>query len=47
MQTSDATQPTNSTKKIYISIDHLKPGDYVLNVIQNNKVVKSIPFQRE
>ena len=36
---------TNSPKKIekiYLSIDHLKKGQYELKILLNNKVVKSV-----
>ncbi len=33
---------TDEADKIYISIDHLKKGQYELRVLLNNKIVKSV-----
>ena len=34
------------SKPIYLSIDHLKDGNYKFNFILNNKVVKSIKLKK-
>lgn len=31
---------------IYMSIDHLKMGNYVLNILYKNEVIKSIKFKK-
>jgi len=31
-----------SKEHIYIYIDHLKNGEYVINIMQNKKAIKSI-----
>lgn len=31
---------------IYLSIDHLKKGNYKLSITLNNKVVKSLNFKK-
>ncbi len=36
----------NSEQNIYISIDHLKHGNYTINILLNNKVVKSININK-
>lgn len=37
----------NSQDKLYMSIDHLKKGVYVLHVLRNNKVIKSIEIIKD
>jgi len=32
---------------IYMSIDHLKEGNYELKILLNNKVVKSVKIQKK
>lgn len=34
--------PHKKDEKIYMSIDHLKKGNYKLNILLNNKIVKTI-----
>lgn len=36
-----------SKSNIYLSIDHLKKGSYQLNILLNNKVVKSITIIKQ
>lgn len=43
---------TNNIKKednknIYLNIDHLKKGQYKLNVMLNNKIIKSIRIDKD
>jgi len=33
-------------ENIYIHIDHLKSGAYVINIMQNKKVLKSIKISK-
>lgn len=33
-------------KNIYIYIDHLKNGEYIINIMQNKKAVKSIKISK-
>ena len=35
-------QSPNKKEKIYLSIDHLKKGQYELEILLNNKVIKTI-----
>ena len=42
---------TNNIKKdgnqnIYLSIDHLKNGFYILNITLKNKVIKAVKIQK-
>ncbi|KJD34236.1 hypothetical protein PW52_13690 [Tamlana sedimentorum] len=37
----------NSQDKLYMSIDHLKKGVYILHVLHNNKVIKSIEIIKD
>lgn len=37
----------NKEDKIYLSIDHLKKGKYQLNILLNNKVMKSIKINKQ
>lgn len=47
MQEQEYTdESTNNVQPIYISIDHLKDGNYVLNIMLNNKVIKSIKLKK-
>lgn len=46
-------QPNNDIKKIpdneqhvYLNIDHLKDGNYVFNIMLNNKVIKSFKLKK-
>lgn len=40
--------PSNkSEEKIYMSIDHLKKGRYLLHILLKNKVVKVIEINKE
>lgn len=34
-------------KNIYMSIDHLKKGVYCLNILDNEKVVKSVKINKK
>lgn len=34
-------------KNIYMSIDHLKKGVYNLNILENEKVVKSVKINKK
>ncbi|SEB74696.1 hypothetical protein SAMN05192540_1437 [Maribacter dokdonensis] len=34
-------------KQIYLNINHLKEGIYVLKIIHNNKMIKKISFQKK
>jgi hypothetical protein len=36
----------NTNQNIYISIDHLKKGNYILNVTLKNKIIKFIKIQK-
>lgn len=36
------TDSLKKDDKIYLSIDHLKEGRYELNILLNNKVVKTV-----
>jgi len=35
-----------NNNEIYLSIDHLKQGDYKLNILDNNKVVKAVKISK-
>lgn len=37
----------NEPSKIYLSIDHLKEGNYKLNITLKNKVIKSIKLKKK
>lgn len=36
----------DNNQDIYLSIDHLKNGHYILNIILKNKVIKSIKINK-
>ena len=46
LKAKEANKNTNNTRQLYLSIDHLKPGDYLLNIMLNNKIVKSIELKK-
>ncbi len=33
-------------KSIYIHVDHLKQGEYIINIMQNKKVIKSLKISK-
>ncbi|TDY11606.1 hypothetical protein [Meridianimaribacter flavus] len=37
----------NNDQNIYISIDHLKHGNYIINIMLNDKVVKSVRINKK
>ncbi|MBB5269203.1 MULTISPECIES: hypothetical protein [Algibacter] len=37
---------TDENQNIYLSIDHLKKGQYLLNIMLNNKIIKSIKLKK-
>lgn len=41
--------PTDNSgdKRLYLSIDHLKKGTYILSILLNNHVVKTIEIKKE
>ncbi|MBB6681291.1 hypothetical protein H4O20_07530 [Aequorivita sp. 609] len=39
-------QDDKKVDEVYMSIDHLKVGSYVLKILNKNKVIKSIKFQK-
>ena len=42
MSDSKITSQQNTSDKIYLNIDHLKAGRYELQILLNNKVIKTI-----
>lgn len=43
-QNTEVKEVPNNKQHIYLGIDHLKNGSYVLNIILKNKIIKSIKF---
>lgn len=39
--------PKTNKEKIYLNIDHLKKGEYELDILLDNKVVKSIDIKKD
>ena len=37
---------TKDEKNIFIYIDHLKSGDYTINIMQNKKAIKSVKISK-
>jgi len=33
-------------KKIYINVNHLEKGDYEINIVHRNKIIKKFHFRR-
>ena len=44
-KTDDIKKEDN--QNIYLSIDHLKKGQYLLNIMLDNKVLKSIKIDKD
>ena len=42
MKNFSSSQKEEEDDKIYLNIDHLKKGQYVLKILLNNKVIKSV-----
>ena len=40
----DDTQ--NRIQTIYVSVDHLKQGNYIINIMLNDKIIKSIKINK-
>lgn len=36
----------NKNQNIYLNIDHLKDGNYVFNIMLDNKIIKSIKLKK-
>ena len=45
-QNSEVKNKPNDKQHIYLSIDHLKDGSYVLNIMLKNKIFKSIKLKK-
>jgi len=37
----------NDEEKIYLSIDHLKPGKYLINILLKGKTIKSVKIKKQ
>lgn len=46
MSLIDKTVKSSDKKIIYLSIDHLKSGKYQLNILLDNKVIKTISIKK-
>ena len=45
-ENNDIKAVSNNKQHIYLSIDHLKDGSYILDIILENKVIKSIALKK-
>ena len=45
VKSNDNTE--NKSSKIYLSIDHLKEGNYKLNITLKNKVIKTVKLNKK
>ena len=41
------TADKNDEDKIYLSIDHLKRGKYIINILLKGKVIKSVKIKKK
>ena len=46
LKETEADKSNKNTRQLYLSIDHLKTGDYTLNIMLNNKIIKSIKLKK-
>ena len=46
IQKNGVNKKKDSTKVIYLSLDHLKDGVYKLNIMLKNKVIKSVKIKK-
>lgn len=46
LQEKDVHDKNEESKPVYLSIDHLKDGNYVFNIMLENKVIKSIKLKK-
>ena len=46
MANKDQKQSKTKKEKIYLNIDHLEKGEYELDILLDNKVVKSVKIER-
>ena len=37
---------TEENQNIYLSIDHLKSGEYILNITLSNKIIKTVKLKK-
>jgi len=42
----DQTETNHNPSKIYMSIDHLKTGNYQLNIMCDNEIIKTLKFKK-
>ena len=42
----DITPKNDNNQSIYLNIDHLKDGEYIFNIMLDNKVVKSFRLKK-
>jgi hypothetical protein len=46
LKDTNMNEENKESKSVYLSIDHLKDGNYRFNFILNNKVIKSIKLKK-
>jgi hypothetical protein len=46
LEDTNMNEENKESKPVYLSIDHLKDGNYRFNFILNNKVIKSIKLKK-
>jgi hypothetical protein len=46
LQEKEVHDENEGSKPVYLSIDHLKDGNYVFNIMLDNKIIKSIKLKK-
>jgi len=46
LKEKNMNEENKESKPIYLSIDHLKDGNYVFNIMLENKIIKSIKLKK-
>lgn len=46
LKEKNGKEESSESKPVYLSIDHLKDGTYVFNIMLDNKIVKSIKLKK-
>ena len=47
MEQNKTIKKDNNFQSLYLSLDHLKVGNYKINITLNNKVIKSVKLNKK
>jgi len=43
---ANADKNANESQPVFLTIDHLKDGNYIFNIMLDNKIIKSIKLKK-